>query len=300
MWFRLYLVLRIIPIFLSVLELISDCLEKLTHVQSPDTAKSQSSAFFKYKALSEPAWQISPGKEYTNWQPVLNLFIAQGFGVLVLTFFACNLKICDGYTTVAYLLGREVDHTSCTRGKEGHVNDFIWTVGGNGPFIFHSSRCILFDLRSENTTQQWTLCAVQFNLKSGGQRVATMLMYLSDRVEGGETYFPWVGATYQRVAREGILSDGENALLSVVFDACWFCLEVFQRHNMLVLQSGPGECSCGGVMRKGQCVKPKQGDALLFWNTVCLSILPVSLVRSRNCLVCANYLSNTWKSIKQT
>jgi len=40
-------------------------------------------------------------------------------------------------------------------------------------------------------------------------------MYLSDRVEGGETYFPWVGATlyplqtfatYQRVAREGILS----------------------------------------------------------------------------------------------
>ncbi|CAM6034340.1 unnamed protein product [Sphagnum compactum] len=62
----------------------------------------------------------------------------------------------------------------------------------------------------------------EFNFKSGGQRVATMLMYLSYRVEGGETYFPW---------------------------------------------SGPGECSCGGVMRKGQCVKPKQGDALLFWNT---------------------------------
>ena len=32
----------------------------------------------------------------------------------------------------------------------------------------------------------------QFNLKSGGQRVATMLMYLSDNVEGGETYFPMV------------------------------------------------------------------------------------------------------------
>lgn len=81
--------------------------------------------------------------------------------------------------------------------------------------------------------------------------MATMLMYLSDRVEGGETYFPWVGATlyplqtfatYQRVAREGILSH-------------------------LQVMSGPGECSCGGVMRKGQCVKPKQGDALLFWNT---------------------------------
>ncbi|XP_024028537.1 prolyl 4-hydroxylase 1 isoform X2 [Morus notabilis] len=32
-----------------------------------------------------------------------------------------------------------------------------------------------------------------FNLKRGGQRVATMLMYLSDNVEGGETYFPMAG-----------------------------------------------------------------------------------------------------------
>ncbi|KAK9266735.1 hypothetical protein L1049_027273 [Liquidambar formosana] len=31
-----------------------------------------------------------------------------------------------------------------------------------------------------------------FNLKRGGQQVATMLMYLSDNVEGGETYFPMV------------------------------------------------------------------------------------------------------------
>ncbi|KAK4258137.1 hypothetical protein QN277_007626 [Acacia crassicarpa] len=29
-----------------------------------------------------------------------------------------------------------------------------------------------------------------YNLKHGGQRIATMLMYLSDNVEGGETYFP--------------------------------------------------------------------------------------------------------------
>ncbi|CAM8914887.1 hypothetical protein QQ045_031690 [Rhodiola kirilowii] len=32
-----------------------------------------------------------------------------------------------------------------------------------------------------------------FNIKRGGQRVATMLMYLSDNVEGGETYFPLAG-----------------------------------------------------------------------------------------------------------
>jgi hypothetical protein len=36
---------------------------------------------------------------------------------------------------------------------------------------------------------------VQFNLKRGGQRVATMLMYLSDDVEGGETHFPLVSAS---------------------------------------------------------------------------------------------------------
>ncbi|PIA35871.1 hypothetical protein AQUCO_03400037v1 [Aquilegia coerulea] len=31
------------------------------------------------------------------------------------------------------------------------------------------------------------------NLKRGGQRIATMLMYLTDNVEGGETYFPMAG-----------------------------------------------------------------------------------------------------------
>ncbi|RYQ93152.1 hypothetical protein Ahy_B09g099431 isoform A [Arachis hypogaea] len=35
---------------------------------------------------------------------------------------------------------------------------------------------------------------LQFNLKRGGQRIATMLMYLSDNVEGGETYFPMAGS----------------------------------------------------------------------------------------------------------
>lgn len=34
----------------------------------------------------------------------------------------------------------------------------------------------------------------EFNVKRGGQRIATMLMYLSDNVEGGETYFPLAGS----------------------------------------------------------------------------------------------------------
>ncbi|CAL0316299.1 unnamed protein product [Lupinus luteus] len=35
---------------------------------------------------------------------------------------------------------------------------------------------------------------VEFNLKRGGQRIATMLMYLTDNVDGGETYFPTAGS----------------------------------------------------------------------------------------------------------
>ncbi|KAF9606080.1 hypothetical protein IFM89_023103 [Coptis chinensis] len=41
-----------------------------------------------------------------------------------------------------------------------------------------------------------------FNLKRGGQRVATMLMYLSDNVEGGETYFPMAGTGECSCGRE--------------------------------------------------------------------------------------------------
>ncbi|KAG6393031.1 hypothetical protein SASPL_147261 [Salvia splendens] len=72
-------------------------------------------------------------------------------------------------------------------------------------------------------TVSLSFCA-PFNLKYGGQRVATILMYLSDNVEGGETYFP---------------------------------------------KAGSGECSCGGKMAKGLCVKPNKGDAVLFWSMVC-------------------------------
>ncbi|GMY32222.1 prolyl 4-hydroxylase 1 isoform X1 [Fagus crenata] len=54
-----------------------------------------------------------------------------------------------------------------------------------------------------------------------GQRIATIIMYLSDNVEGGETHFPLAGS---------------------------------------------GECSCGGKTVKGMSVKPKKGDAVLFWS----------------------------------
>ncbi|KAJ7562914.1 hypothetical protein O6H91_03G088800 [Diphasiastrum complanatum] len=62
----------------------------------------------------------------------------------------------------------------------------------------------------------------EFNLKRGGQRVATMLMYLSDGVEGGETFFPAIGTA---------------------------------------------QCRCGGELKRGICINPRKGDALLFWST---------------------------------
>ncbi|KAK7376169.1 hypothetical protein VNO78_35023 [Psophocarpus tetragonolobus] len=123
-------------------------------------------------------------------------------------------------TSTGTFLGRGSD--KIVRNIEKRIADFTFipVEHGEGLQILHYEVGQKYDPHFDTFNDR-------FNIENGGQRIATMLMYISDVEEGGETVFPNAKGNFSSVPWWNELSD------------------------------------CG---RKGLSIKPKMGDAVLFWS----------------------------------
>ncbi|KAK4804882.1 hypothetical protein SAY86_004699 [Trapa natans] len=108
------------------------------------------------------------------------------------------------------------------KGIEKRIADFTFipVEHGEGLQVLHYEEGQKYDAHFDYFLDE-------FNTKNGGQRIATLLMYLSDVEEGGETVFPAASGNFS---------------------------------------SKPGWDELSECAKQGLAVKPKMGDALLFWS----------------------------------
>ncbi|GFY87934.1 2-oxoglutarate (2OG) and Fe(II)-dependent oxygenase superfamily protein [Actinidia rufa] len=147
--------------------------------------------------------------------------------------------------------------TFLTRGRdkiirkiEKRIADFTFIPVGHGEGLQ-----ILHYEVGQKYDPHYDYFADVFNTKNGGQRIATVLMYLSDVEEGGETVFPAAKGNFSAVPWWNELS----------------------------------ECGKGGLS-----VKPKMGDALLFWSMKPDASLDPSSLHG----ACPVIKGNKWSSTK--
>ncbi|XP_058762993.1 probable prolyl 4-hydroxylase 8 [Vicia villosa] len=148
----------------------------------------------------------------------------------------CSYALVDHFELSALLGGREKAPAAFCRKAITSTDKFErWGDGLQTRSLTFIDECVEDVLRVENGELIQVLryeknqfyrahhdyFADIYNLKRGGQRIATLLKYLGDNVKGGETHFPMAGSD---------------------------------------------ECSCGGKMSKGICVKPIKGNSVLFWS----------------------------------
>ena len=102
------------------------------------------------------------------------------------------------------------------------------------------------------TTQDFF--ADQVNINRGGQRTATVLMYLSDVAEGCVAVSASAAVCCVALCTSALHCRGLNRTLLL-------------RGETIFPNAAPGRatCTCGGKEVRGLCVQPRKGDAVLFW-----------------------------------